>query len=218
MDDAAFRKACFEGDLAAVQAGLDAGCDPSEASAKGMTPLMLAVWHADPDDVVAALLDAGADPAARQPSSDWTATTFAAVNGRTRSLALLLERGGSVADDWKALHFAVQYRSADTIPMVLDAGVHVNCRDEEGRTALMRAARSSNAAFVTLLLERGADASAADAEGWTALHFAATKANVSNVRALVAAGADPAAPAADGRTPRDLATEHGRPKIVAALG
>jgi len=217
METADFRKACLGGDLAGARAGLAAGCDASAANAKGMTPLMLAVWQQDAVDLVAALLAAGADVAAHQPSSGWTAATFAAVGGRTESLRLLLAHGASVVDDWKALHFAVQYRSRDTVPILLAGGADVNVRDEEGRTALMRAARNADALLVSLLLEHRADASRSDADGWGALHFAATRANVPNVKALRAAGADPDAAAHDGTTPRGLAEDAGRPKIVAAL-
>lgn len=216
-DAAAFRKACVAGEAAAVRRGLDAGCDPSAANAKGMTPLMLAVWQHDAVDVVEMLLDAGADTSPRQESSNWSAATFAAVNGKLESLRLLLARGASVDGDWKALHFAVQYRSRETVPVLLDAGLDIDARDDEARTALMRAARNSDAALVALLLERGAQAAAQDSDGWTALHFAATKANASNVVALRAAGADANAAARDGATPRDVAADAGRAKISAAL-
>jgi len=218
IDPTAFRRACFDGDVGAVGAGLAAGCDAAAANAKGMTPLMLAVWHGDHVDVVRALLAAGAPTGAAQPSSGWTAATFAAVNGRVASLHFLLSRGADVRGDWKALHFAVQYRSPDTVPLLLAAGTPIDIRDDEGLTALHRAARSSDAGMVALLLGEGADPNAADAAGRTPLHVACTRASVPNVQALLAAGADADRADAGGATPRSVAADAGRTKIVTALG
>ncbi len=217
-DDLAFRKACLAGDVDGVRRGLDAGCDAAAANAKGMTPLMLAVWQGDHADVVDVLVGAGADVASAQPSSGWTAFTFAAVNGRAAALPRLLAHGADPRGDWKALHFAVQYRSAATVPLVLAAGVPVDARDDDGRTALHRAARNSDAGLVALLLEAGADANARDAAGRTPLHEACAKANVANVHALRAAGAGVDAADGAGVTPRDVARKAGRAKILAALG
>ena len=92
------------------------------------------------------LLDAGADLTPRQPNG-WRAYHYAAVNGKPEILKLLIERGDrfAVPDDWKALHYAVQYRSFETIPIMLDNGATIDLRDEDGWTALMRAAKAGNA-------------------------------------------------------------------------
>ena len=220
MDEAAYLKAALQGDREAVQAYLDAGGDVNARSAKGMTALMCAAWQEDHADVARLLLDRGADLGIRQASSGWTALTFAAVNGKERCLALFFERRAKLdesAEDWKALMFAVQYRSRATARMLLAHGANPNVVDTDGRTPLMRAARNSDAELVSALLAAGADAQLVDAEGQTALHHACAKANVANVRALRAAGAEPTARDGEGRTPRDVATASGKTKIVAAL-
>jgi hypothetical protein len=55
---------------------------------------------------------------------------------------------------------------------LLQQGADVNCRDEQQRTALIRAALLDNARLAALLLENGADASLADFEGQTAMGLA----------------------------------------------
>lgn len=214
------RQAALRGDTDTVRALLADGVPPDEPSAKGMTALMAAAYQGDHVECVRTLLDAGAQPTVRQASSAWTAVTFAAVNGSEQCLALFLEQGVEFdleAGDWKMLHFATQYRSRDNVARLLAAGFPPDARDDEGRTALHRAARNSDAKLVAVLLEAGADASATDESGRTPLHEACSRANVPNVRRLLAAGASADMPDAAGQTPRDVAVGAGRAKIIAAL-
>lgn len=219
-DVSQFLKAALGGDEAVVRSCLDDGMDVNAQSAKGLTALMASAWQGDHVDVARLLLDRGADLGIRQASSGWSALTFAAVNGKVRCLALFFERGAvldEAAGDWKALMFAVQYRSRDTARMLLEHGANANVRDDEQRTPLMRAARNSDPDLVSALLAAGADAGLRDEGGRSALHHACTKANAVNVQALVAAGADPDAKDREGLTPRDLAEAAGRSAILAAL-
>lgn len=57
------------------------------------------------------------------------------------------------------------------IKMLLDSGVEINTRDEDGRTILHHAAENLNKELVELLLERGALPDASDSEGETPLHL-----------------------------------------------
>ena len=63
------------GDTAAVAGYVDAGVPVNLSNDSGDTLLMLAAYHGHPD-TVRALLDAGADPAAGQPSAIDTAAMF----------------------------------------------------------------------------------------------------------------------------------------------
>ncbi|MCE9634973.1 MAG: ankyrin repeat domain-containing protein [Planctomycetes bacterium] len=213
-------KACASGDLSTVRAGIDGGLDVNAASAKGLTPLMAAVWTGDHADVVGFLLERNANLAAAQPSNGWTALTYAAVNGRTRSLALLTAMPLAPAlarADWKALHYAVQYRSPDGVRALLALGAPPDATDDDGRTALHRAAGKSDAPMVDLLLSGGARPGVADPEGATPLHVAATRAHVGNVEALLRAGADCEARTKAGETPADIARRSRKAKVLAAL-
>jgi ankyrin repeat protein len=220
VDVSQFLRAAMRGDVDAVRSALDAGMDADAQSAKGMTALMCSAWQGDHVEVARLLLDRGADLTVRQEFSGWTALTFAAVNGKQQCLDLFFERGATLdepAGDWKALMFAVQYRSRATARTMLEHGADPNARDDDERTPLMRAARNSDAELVPVLLAAGAEVDLVDTNGMSALHHACTKANVPNVHALLEAGAGRALEDAAGRTPRAVAEELGKKKIVAAL-
>jgi len=55
--------------------------------------------------------------------------------------------------------------ATELIAYLLDAGAHVDDRDDRGRTALMIAAEAGRAEIVELLLKRGADPSLRDKAG-----------------------------------------------------
>jgi ankyrin repeat protein len=215
-----FLRAAFDGDLERLREYVESGGDIDATNRHGMSALMLAIWNGRERAVAEYLVDRGIDLSLRQPSSQWRALTFAAVNGHEDLLAMLLERGDRPdpqGADWKALSFAVQYRNSATAAMLLERGAEVDAPDEDGRTPLMRAARNGDPVALELMLRHGADARAADREGNTALHFAAAKASLDNVRTLIEHGGDPAARNAAGESPIDIARAKRKPKIAAAL-
>jgi len=72
----------------------------------------------------------------------------------------------------------------------LDAGCEVNSHDNDGRTALMRAAFQGEEAVVECLVEAGADLDATDSKGRTALMESVTAFKVGVIHYLLAKGAD----------------------------
>lgn len=76
-------------------------------------------------------------------------------------------------DQGQALHTAVLAGAHEKVRDLLDAGADVDARDEDGETALIKAAARADAAMVELLLERGADPEALSSHGQTALCCAA---------------------------------------------
>lgn len=215
-----YLKAAFHGDLEGVRSYVEAGEDINVTNRAGMSALMLAIWQDGHRNVVDYLLERKIDLTIRQQSSGWRALTFAAVNQYTEILRQLFQHGDTLdenAGDWKALHFAVQYRSAETIPILIANGADVNYRDEEGKTPLMRAAKNSDTAILDILLGCGADVNLADEAGMTALMYAAQKANIENIHKLTERGADIDARNRTGESARDIAQGKKRPKIVAAI-
>lgn len=84
-------------------------------------------------------------------------------------------------------------------------------------TALVDAAKRSDAAAVRALLATPVDVNVAEADGTTALHWAAQRGDVEIVRALLASRANVNATTRYGVTPIALAALGGDPLIVAAL-
>ncbi len=213
-----FLHAALHVDLETVKKHVEAGVDINTADKNGATALILAILNHGNMPVASYLLKNGADFRIRQTSNDWRALTYAAINGHPEILQLLFEYGDAVTDDdWKALIFAVQFRHPDTVTMLLDAGMNVNVQDEDGKTAVMRAAKNSDKTMLPLLLSYGADVNLVDNNGMTALMVAAQRANVDNIKALLAAGADSSVKNNAGQTAVDIAQKKGRPKIIAAL-
>lgn len=81
---------------------------------------------------------------------------------------------------------------AESVQLLLDAGLDPMSRDDFGQTPLHYAVRNGNSVALGLLLKAGADPNAKDTEnGSTPLHLAATLKADDLIRDLVAAGADP---------------------------
>jgi ankyrin repeat protein len=56
----------------------------------------------------------------------------------------------------------------ETAQVLLDLGADINAVDDDGMTALIRAARCGHETLVKMLLSRGADPTVKDKKGWTA--------------------------------------------------
>ncbi|MBQ7069621.1 MAG: ankyrin repeat domain-containing protein, partial [Synergistaceae bacterium] len=81
--------------------------------------------------------------------------------------------------------------SAQEVITAIKYGVDVNVKDNDGWTALMRAADNGNAEAVNILIKAGADVNAKNNYyGSTALMIAARQGNAETVNALIKAGAD----------------------------
>ena len=97
------------------------------------------------------------------------------------------------------------------------AGAEVDQADQDGWTALMRAARTGPAETVQALLAAGAEVDQADHGGWTALMWAAFNGQPETVQALLAAGADPHHADHDGETALMWAARRGYLETVQTL-
>ena len=200
---------------------LDAGADPNVANIDGLAPTYATInmrfapvsWAPNPRtdqeevdavQLLAALLDAGADPNARiarrlwfSPTSHnrlWInpagATPFwrAAQASDVESMRLLLAAGG----DPDPATFD------ETTPLMVAAGIG-------WRGNFSQTAPDSWMKAVHFLMEIGADVNAVDTNGYTALHGAAALGNDEMVEFLVALGARVDAINAAGNSPADMA-------------
>jgi len=173
--------AVYWNDVEAAKLLLRAGANPAARNRFGASPLSEAVTTGNPE-LVAALLEAGAD-----------------------ATALTTQEGETV------LMTAARAGNADVVRMLLDRGADVNARERyKGQTALMWAAAERHAPVVKLLLEHGADwrVRSVDREtkapklsaassispiprgGFTALLFAAREGDIATTRVMLDAGVD----------------------------
>ena len=166
------------GSAAAVRFLLDAGADVNRPTSDKMLPLEFAARQARHPEIVAMLLDAGADIDARGYRSNTALCSSLSDCGGSREeiTRLLLQAGADVnAPGWKnqtPLMVAATGRRGPRVAMLLAAGARVHDRDRRGQTPLHFAVSSGHAEVVALLLAAGADPTAADEKGVTPLAIA----------------------------------------------
>ena len=152
-----------DGDLAGVQAYLDAGVDINARDENGSTPLHWAALEGH-KDIVELLINQGAQVNAK----DNTANTPLDLAIRYEKLAiadLLRAQGANTG----TIHGVARNGYLASVQAYLDAGVDINARDENGATPLHWAARYGQKQIVELLINRGAKVNAKDNSGSTPL-------------------------------------------------
>jgi ankyrin repeat protein len=200
-------KAARDGDLAAVQALIQAHADVNLADPDGSTALLWAAYQADVA-MTKALVAAGAevDQANRYGV---TPLLQASRTGDADVMGALLEAGADVhlahPDGETPLMAAATTGRVEAVKILLEHGADPNAQDMfQQETALMRAVAEEHSEVVDLLLAAKADPNRqaritsletrknADhpSGGFTALMWAARNGNEPIVRKLVAAGAD----------------------------
>ena len=119
-----------------------------------------------------------------------TPLMYAAAFGNARQMKLLLESGADVNAQNTFHATALIWAGGDAVKsrMLIEHGADINVRTQQGRTALMAAAkRNGNADLVRLLLEKGADVKT---PGDTTLIPAAQSGDVEIMRLLIESGAN----------------------------
>jgi ankyrin repeat protein len=183
------------------------------------TPLWAACWLRDPSDaleMVAALLEAGADPNLpglfREPPLQ-----RAVDRGYVAVVRRLLDAGADLlATDpfgMTLLMAAARSSRLALAEFLLGEGLEVNAQEDDGRTALMHAHQAD---MVRLLVAAGADVNAQTDAGVTALMFRDDH-HLAAVQALLELGADPTLRESTGKTAREIAVCRKRLKIADLL-
>ncbi|XP_056620002.1 CARD- and ANK-domain containing inflammasome adapter protein isoform X2 [Triplophysa dalaica] len=158
------------------------------------------------DEVVAALLDHGADVNCCNELG-YTPMLLAAELGNTEAFKVLVTRKARLDErlpnQISGLHLAIQSGSMQVA--------------QEGLTALHLASKNCYREAVAQLLERKADIHIKDKQGRTALHWAATQGEAGIIQLLLNAGGDSNAPEKEKKTPLHLAAMEGHTKAVSVL-
>jgi uncharacterized protein len=157
---------------------MERGADVKLTGRSGLSPLAVAAYAGN-DAIVEALLAHGADEQAADATGK-TPIVYAAARGRLEIVRRLLPRNIDVnaryGNDLTLLMWAAgpdekipETAAIRVVEYLLDAGAHIDDRDDRGRTALMIAAEGGHAEIANLLLVRGADPSLMDKAGKRAI-------------------------------------------------
>ena len=156
-----------------VQRLIERGADVKLTGKSGVSPVAAAAY-AGRDSIVALLLAHGADGRAPDDTGK-PPVIYAAASGRLDIVKQLLGGGdlnARYANDLTLLMWACgpdekvpEAQAIEVVSYLVDAGAHIDDRDDRGRTALMIAAEGGHAEIADLLLKRGADPSLKDKAG-----------------------------------------------------
>ena len=153
---------------------IERGADVNLVGHSGVSPLAAAAYAGN-EAIVEALLAHGADP--RTPDKTGkTPLIYAAASARfdivKRLLAQNIDVNARYRNDLTLLMWASgpdqavpEPEAIKVVSYLVDAGAHIDDRDDRGRTALMIAAEGGHAEIADLLLARGADPSLKDKTG-----------------------------------------------------
>jgi ankyrin repeat protein len=117
----------------------------------------------------------------------------------------------------EAFFKAVNEGDRELVSSFIKAGIDINAKEDDGRTALLIAAEKGDAGMAALLADSGADVNARDVDGYTALMYAAYKGNLELAELLVNHGADVHAKDKDGWTALRFALLQGKTQVAELL-
>lgn len=215
----ALRSAVQSGKPDGVRVLLEAGAQiPGEPGNAGAEMMQLAIYRCSPE-IVALLLDHGADVNARATLERTPLIDAAQTHGSDIHLVeLLLSRGADVtAKDVfgsSALQHAVVSGSISMVKLLLDNGADEKEPDRFGDSLLHLAVSRGAPDMLTYLLARGEDPNVIGFMGNTPLHSAVAAGNAEAVRVLLQANADRRIPNSQGDLPVDIEIRRGRPDIL----
>ena len=219
---------------------LEAGADPNIQTLNGDTPLIEASQRKYmEEEIISLLLSYKADSNIKRnkrnlitsrPQYDWTALIYAANEGLTKVVSLLLKAGANpnIKDDdgVTALKRAALKGYTEIVSLLLKAGANPNIKVKNGVTALIDAAYNNHIDVVKELINtkrkfifnfRKTNLNATNRHGMTALIWAADQGHVDVVKLLLDAGADPHITEEKGLTALIIAADKSHTEIVRLL-
>jgi len=154
-------------------------------------------------------------------SRGWTPLYYAAFNGQTGMIQILVAHGAAVdaadKDGTTPLYSAAFRGNTDAVRSLLEHGANIEARDHEGFTPLNTAAWAGQTDVVALLLDHNANVNTRANEGSTPLHGAAADGWVEVATLLLEHGAHVNVGNAHGFTPLHSAADNDRTEVAEVL-
>lgn len=155
--------AAEQGHIKLVKRLLEAGVSAKHTS-MGLRPINMAAKEGR-TDVVEFLLDAGEDPSYAEFLSK-PVVIEAAEKGHVETVKTLVRRGAGVSAKeelgGKTVLLAIAPKAdTEVVRLIVDKGADINAADDEGQTALMRAAEAGNVEGARELIRLGANVNCA---------------------------------------------------------
>lgn len=214
-------KAVRDGDVAQARTLLDTGMDVNGPNADGLTPLWIGFYRESSDEMMALLLDKGADVALAERELGRSPLHWAASENRSPLVALLLDKGAKIEALDKAgdtpLHVAAYNGATESAKLLLDRGADVNARGAQKRTPIFKAIEHKHADVAALLIGHDADVNARDTNGKTPLSETGWFGGADIAERLLEKGAEVDAKDAWGNTALMRAGEFNHPDVAELL-
>lgn len=152
--------AAYRGNIEVAKVLLSLGASPTDVDDQKNNALMYSVESLFEENLEMVKLLIPLTPNINQSSSSATALFYAARNGHSRSVKLLVEAGAKInqtgANQLTPLNCAVTKNHEEVVKVLLQLGADVNARDSWSMTPLMNAAFENRGRLVRILLKSGA--------------------------------------------------------------
>ena len=181
-------QAASDGDVETVEAHIAAETDLDEKHTTGYAPLHYAVMKTWPE-VVALLLDAGADPDVVNNQSK-TALDLAISGSKDDIIDLLLEAGATVEPPADGIHILAWNNDVLGVKLHIYAGTDIDQADIDGNIPLLLAVERGHIGMAELLIQHEANLEVTDRHGFTPLIMSAELNHPEVLLILLDAGAD----------------------------
>ena len=167
-----FFRAVKQDDAGTIRSLLTKGFDPNVRDPNGQNGLFLAIREPSPH-VANTLIDWPKTEVESRTRADESPLMLAALKGQTDIVKKLIARGADVnKPGWTPLHYAATNGHTEIMALLLDNHAYIDASSPNDSTPLMMAALYGSASAVKLLLEAGADPSIKNRLGLTAIDFA----------------------------------------------
>lgn len=160
-------------DAPAVLAQLMQGMDPNSVEVtRGETVMMIALREKSMKVFDVLLKHVDLRPDARANNGD-TALMIASFMGNMRAVGQLIDAGAEINQPgWTSLHYAAANGNTKVIGLLLEHSAYIDAQSPNKTTPLMMAVRSGKISAVQILLDEGADIHVKNSLGLTAMDFA----------------------------------------------